>query len=145
MQLECSGLWRLWPSVLQACNITISLTISALVLSCRTLKTFYVLWMTTLWTSISYFMCLIWITFFLVRWPLILVLTWVPLLTLWSRPVGMLFPLVPAWLEVCSLVLHKISLSHLVVTCNLFYMPSNRLWGFHFLGKLPHLTCWKLL
>ena len=46
----------------------------ALELPCRTLKTFYVFGITTLWTSISSLMFLVWIKSFLVGWSMILVL-----------------------------------------------------------------------
>ena len=66
---------RLWPSVAQACKMTIYLTISALVLSCRTLKTFYVIWITTLGTTIYSLMSLVCIIFFPVGQSLIFVFT----------------------------------------------------------------------
>ena len=71
------------------------------------------------------FVCLAWIKNFLKGWSFILMFTWVPLL--WSRLVGMLFPLALAWWEVCSLMPHEINLSHLGITCNLFDVPSGRL------------------
>ena len=61
----------------------------------------------------------------------------IPLVTLWSRLVRMLFPLGFAWWEVCSLMPHKINLCHLGVTCNCFDVFSSWLWRFHLLGKLP--------
>ena len=89
-------------------------------------------------------MCLAWIKI-LKGWSLILVFFGVPLLTPWSLLVGMLFPLGLAWWEVSSLMTVEISLSLFGVTCNCFDMSSIWLWRFYFLGKLPHLTCRKLL
>ena len=89
----------------------------ALELPCRTLETSYVFGITTLWTSISSLMCLVWIKPFLAEWSLILFFTWVPLLTLWSGLVRMLFPLALAWWEVCSFMHHQVHLSTLGVTC----------------------------
>ena len=109
--------------------------------------TFYVLWNTTFGTSISSLMCLACIKSFLIGWLLIIVFDWVPLLTdlTWSELVRLLFPLAFVWWEVCSLMPQKINLSSFGVTCNFFYVPSGRLWGFHFFGKLPHLACWEFV
>ena len=145
MPLGFSGLRRVRPSVAQACKMTIYLTLSALVLSCRTLETFRMFRITTLGTSLSSLMCLAWIKSLLVRWHIMVVFTQVHLLTLWSGIVGMLFPLALAWWEVCYLMSQQVHLSCLGVTCNFVNVPSGRLWGLHFLGKLPHLACWKLL
>ena len=111
----------------------------------RTLETFYVLWITTIWTSISSLMSLGRIKSFLVGWYLMVVFTWVPLVTLWSGLVGMLFPLALDLWEVCSLMSHQIHLSHLGITCNLFYVMCGRLWWLHLLSKLPNFACRKLL
>ena len=72
--------------------------------------------------------CCVWLgwIYFLVRWFLTLVFTWVPLVTLWSRLVGMLFPLAFAWWEVCSLMPQQVHLSWLGVTCNLFDVSIGR-------------------
>ena len=56
-----------------------------------------------------------------------------------------LFLLVLVWWEVSSLKSHQVHLSCLGVTCNLFYVPSSRLWRLNLLSKLTHLVCWKLL
>ena len=144
MCLGCSGFGRLWPSVAKVCKMTISLTISALVLSCRTHETFNEFRITTHRTSISSFMCLACIRFFLVGWSFIPVCTWVPFLALWSELVRLLFLHAHAWGSLFYDT-SKDQLELLGVTCNIFYVPSGRLWRFHFLGKLPHLACWKLL
>ena len=56
----------------------------ALKLACRTFKPFNMFKISTLGTSISSLMCLAWIKSWLVGWSLILVFTWIPLVTLWS-------------------------------------------------------------
>ena len=78
----------------------------------RTPETFYMFGITTLWTSISSFVCLAWIKL-LKGCSLILVFTWIPLMTLWSRLVRMLFLLGFAWWEVFSMIPHKTNLCHL--------------------------------
>ena len=47
--------------------------------------------------------------------------------------------------EVCVLVLHQIDLCHLGVTCHLLDVSGGHLWTFHFLSKLPDLTCWEIV
>ena len=78
----------------------------------------------------------------LVGWHLMIVFTWVPLLTLWSGLKRLLFPHTLAWWEVCSLMSHQVHLNHLGVTCNLFYMMCSRLW---WLSKLSDFVWRKLL
>ena len=65
------------------------------------------------------FMCLAWLKH-LNGWSFMPVFLWVPLLTLWSMLVGMLFSLALAWWKVSSLMPHKVNLSCLGVTCNCF-------------------------
>ena len=49
------------------------------------------------------------------------------------------------WWEVCALVLHKINLNHLGVTCHLLDIPGGCLRTLHLLCKLPDLACRKLV
>ena len=145
MHFGWTGFKRFSLLVTQASKVTIFMAIPALVLSCKTLELFYVFGISTLVTSVSSTMGLVWIKSFLVGLSFILVFTWVTFLTFWSGLVGMLFLLALAWWVVCSLMPQKAHLGCLQVTCNFFYMSSSRLWGLHFLGKLPYLACWKPL
>ena len=80
-------------------------------------------------------MCKAWIKSVLIWWFFTLVFTRVPLLTLWSMLVGMLFPLWLALWEVSSLMPQKIKLSCLRVTGNCFDVSSGWLWRFHYLAN----------
>ena len=131
--------------VAQASEVTIFVADLALELPGRTLDPLYMLWITTLQTSISSLMGLVRIKSFLGSWHIMVVFTSESLVTLWFWLVRVLFPLALTWWEVCSLMPHEISFSCLRVTCNLFYMPCSRLWRFHLLGKLSHLAWWELL
>ena len=140
MHLGCSRLERYFLLVAQACKITTFTASLALELPSRTLETFYVLWITTLWTSISSLISLTRTKFYLVGWHLMIVFTYVPHVSLWSRLVRMLFLLALVWWEVCSLMSHQVHLSHLGVTCNLYYVICVRLWWLHLLSKLPNFA-----
>ena len=72
-----------------------------------------------------------------------IVFTWIPPVTLWSRLERLLFPLALAWWEVSSLMSHQIHLSCLGVTCNLFNMMCSRPEWLHLLCKLPDFACKK--
>ena len=112
LQLVCLGVFllKIWLLfVAQAGKMTIFVTGLSLELPGRTLETFYMLGVTTLWTSMSSFVCLAWIKF-LKGWSLILVFIGVPILTLWSLLVGMLFLLGLAWWEASPLMPHEINL-----------------------------------
>ena len=106
--------------------MAIFVTCLSLELPGRTFEIFYVFGVTTLWTFIFSLMCLAWIKF-LLRWYIMVVLTWVPLVTVFFF-----------WMP------HKVNLSCLGINCNLFEVSSSRLWRLHLFGRLPHLACWKL-
>ena len=83
----------------------------------RTLETFYMFWISTLWISIFCCMGLFRIIFLLVGWHLMLIVfTWIPLVWSWLERV---FLLALAWWEVSLLISHQIDLGHLKFTCNL--------------------------
>ena len=99
-----------------------------------TLETFCMLVVTSIWTSISSFVCFAWIKF-LKGWSLILVFIGVPLLTLWSLLVRMLFPFGLASCGVSFSMPHEVNLGSLGVTCNCFDVSSVWLWGLCFLAS----------
>ena len=90
-------------------------------------------------------MSLIRIKCLLVGWPLMIVFTWIPLVTLWFRLERLLSLLAPTCQGLFSLMSHQIDLSHLGVTCNFFNMMCCRLWCLQHLCKLPDFACRKLL
>ena len=126
--------------VAEATEMTIFVTVFTLILSCRTLEPFCMFGISTRMTSIFSLMDLAMIEFFLVGWLLLIVITWVPLVTIWSGLVMLLFPLGFSWWELCSLMPHNINLGHLGVTWNCFNVSSSWLWGFHLLGNLSYLA-----
>ena len=146
MHLWCSGLKRHWLLVTEACKMSILVTSFALELLSQTIETFYMLWISTLGTSIFSFVSLLRIKFLFEGWHLMLiVITWIPLVTLWSGLERFTFLLVLAWWEVCSLMSHQIDMAFLGVTCNLLFMMCSSLWCLHFLCKLPDFAGRKLL
>ena len=145
MYLVCFRPERYFLLIAHVCTLSIFTAGLVLELPCKTLETFYVLWITTLWTSILPLMNMVRTKSLLVGWSWMVVLTWVPLLTLWSGLVRMLSLLALAWWEVCSLMSYQVHLNHLAVTCNLFYVMCSILWWFHLFSKLPNFACRKLL
>ena len=71
--------------------------------------------------------------------------TFIILVTGWSKLHKRFSLLVLACWEVCTLMPHQIGLSHLGVTCHLLDVPGRHLWALHFLCKLPDLACRKLV
>ena len=112
---------------------------------CRTLKSFHMGGISTLWTPIFILVHISWI-------KALLVVTWCMGIVLNSMLVTWLFwfnirffLLVLSWWYFCVLMPHQTDLHSLWVTSHLLDMVCSCLGAFHFLDKLSYFTSWKFL
>ena len=134
--------WNLFFLVTEACEVPILMTRFALKLLGWTLKTFNVIWISTLLTSLLVLVNILGTKALLV---MALPVTCIILVTGWPRFHKVFSLLELACWEVCTLMPQQIDLSHLGVTCHLLDMPGSHLWALH-LQKVHLLgKCVKIL